>query len=100
MASGNLHHDDEGETVVVAVAGDANSVTSGIAPAIDGLITARLPGKTWMAGSSPAMTECLLFEADPARANDLAPLARLLDVVGRKLLGRTSDNDRALLQQG
>src|SRR5258707_4860513 len=40
------------------------------------------------------------FKADRARANDLAPFARLLLVVGRKPSGRTADDKRALLEPG
>src|SRR5262245_24365717 len=40
-----------------------------------------------------------LLHLDAARANDVAPLRRLLRVVGRELIWRPGYDERALLQQ-
>src|SRR5947209_18340823 len=39
------------------------------------------------------------LHADPARANDLAPLRRLLSVVGGKLIRQSGDDNDALARQ-
>src|SRR5438067_933377 len=54
---------------------------------------ATLPRKR---GRDTRRTRGALFHADPARANDLAPLRRLTGVIGRELVRQAGDNNDAL----